>query len=349
MKVSVSIVTYNHEEYIAKALESILMQRTNFDYEIVIGEDCSSDNTREIIVGYQKKYPDKFRLLLNEKNLGMHANGAQVLDACKGEYISMLDGDDYWTSPDKLQKQVDFLDNHPECSACFHDALIVHEDGSREPASYRPSQKEFSGVEDLLLDNFIPTSATMFRKGLFGKAEDWTSPLKMGDWLIHILNALHGKIGYLDETMSVYVVHRGGVWSTKDWRYHATAIIELFEALALHLPSRYTGIINRILRWRYYWVSEQYENTGNVSASKTYAIKSIAKHLSIISNPFRNRIDPGTAASMPDYITSVKSAKLFRCLLRLYVVPVLKPHAPALYSFLRAGCCRTLGIFGIRF
>ena len=106
MKVSIAMVTYNHEKFIAKALDSVLMQRTDFDYEIVIGEDCSSDNTRNIVIEYKRRYPDNIVLFLNEKNLGMYGNCSQVFQACQGEYIAVLEGDDYWTSPDKLQKQV---------------------------------------------------------------------------------------------------------------------------------------------------------------------------------------------------------------------------------------------------
>lgn len=109
MKVSVLMITYNHEKFIAQAIDSILMQQVNFDYEIVIGEDCSTDGTRAIVIQYQKEYPDKIRLLLPEENLGMHKNFVQTFRACQGEYIALLEGDDYWTSPRKLQKQVDFF------------------------------------------------------------------------------------------------------------------------------------------------------------------------------------------------------------------------------------------------
>jgi glycosyltransferase involved in cell wall biosynthesis len=117
IKVSVAMITYNHERYIAKALDNVLSQSTNFDYEVIIGEDFSTDNTRSIIIDYQKRYPDKFQLLLNDKNIGMHKNTAQVLRACRGQYVALLEGDDYWTSTHKLQLQVDFLDRHPECVA----------------------------------------------------------------------------------------------------------------------------------------------------------------------------------------------------------------------------------------
>ncbi|MEM6399437.1 MAG: glycosyltransferase family 2 protein, partial [Cyanobacteria bacterium P01_D01_bin.116] len=113
--VSVSLVTFNHEKFIAQAIESVLLQEVDFSYEIIIGEDFSSDKTREIVIEYQKQYPDIIRLILPEENLGYYGQKifVQTLQACRGKYIALLDGDDYWTTPNKLQQQVDFLDNHP--------------------------------------------------------------------------------------------------------------------------------------------------------------------------------------------------------------------------------------------
>jgi glycosyltransferase involved in cell wall biosynthesis len=350
MKVSIAIFTYNHEEFIAKALDEVLRQRTDFDYEIVIGEDCSTDNTRSILLEYQRKYPGKIVLLLNETNLGANRNIDQALKRCKGEYLALLDGDDYWTSRDKLQKQVEFLDKHPDCSVCFHDALIVYKDRSKEPAHYRPGQKEFSTVEDLLLDNFIPTSSVMFRRSLFSGIPEWIGRLKMGDWPSHILNAQSGTIGYIDETMGVYLVHHGGVWSTKDCQEHTHATIELFEALEKHLDSKYTRIIRTILRWRCFAASELFESSGDVATARTYAVKSIAKHFLLLCEPlgFESRIDEHSDNILPDYMKSLNGPKIFKSLLRLYVVPVVKPYVPTLYKVLRGCCCRALAILGAR-
>jgi glycosyltransferase involved in cell wall biosynthesis len=117
-KVSVCMMTYNHERFIAQAIESVLEQKTSFDLELVIGEDCSTDGTRKIVAEYARKYPEKIKAMFRETNLGMTANGIQTLRECRGRYIALLEGDDYWTDPLKLQKQVDFLDVHPTCTAC---------------------------------------------------------------------------------------------------------------------------------------------------------------------------------------------------------------------------------------
>lgn len=284
MRVSVTMVTYNHEEFIAKALDSILMQRTNFDYEIVIGEDCSTDNTRNIIIDYGNRYPEIIRLLLNETNLGMHENGARTLQACTGEYIAMLEGDDYWTSPEKLQKQVDFLDGHPECAICFHNVIEVYKDGDRDSHSFFGNdRKEFYTIEDLLKENFIPTPATMFRSGLVPSIPDWFSLLPMGDWPLHILNALHGKIGYINEVMAVHLNHRGGAWAAmRQNRLEAQkASMLLYDILYIHLENKYRPEIARLLHKLCIEIAKGYEDSDQLSQAKKYVNMSFSKHLVI--------------------------------------------------------------------
>lgn len=113
-KVSIFCMVYNHEPFIRECLEGFLMQKCNFNYEIVLGEDCSTDNSREIILEYANKFPGKFKLLLHDKNIGALQNQRIVFENCTGKYIAMCEGDDYWTDPLKLQKQVDFLEKNEE-------------------------------------------------------------------------------------------------------------------------------------------------------------------------------------------------------------------------------------------
>ena len=120
MKVSVCMITYNHEAFLAEALESILAQRTTFEIEVIVGEDCSTDNTRAVLLHYQRLHPHLIKPILQPHNVGYHRNFADVLRRASGEYIALLEGDDYWTSPEKLQRQSDLLDAHPEFSMCFH-------------------------------------------------------------------------------------------------------------------------------------------------------------------------------------------------------------------------------------
>src|SRR5579864_5044611 len=107
MKLSVMMITYNHERFIAQALDSILAQQVNFDYEIVVGEDCSADGTRAILMDFHRRYPSRIVPFLRDRNMGAMPNFESTLRACRGQYLALLEGDDYWTSPDKLQRQVD--------------------------------------------------------------------------------------------------------------------------------------------------------------------------------------------------------------------------------------------------
>ncbi|MCX5807669.1 MAG: glycosyltransferase [Proteobacteria bacterium] len=116
------MITYNHEPYIAKAIEGVLMQKTGFPFELIIGEDCSTDRTREIVLEYQKKHPNIIRVLTSESNVGMHKNLRHVYDACRGKYIAYCEGDDYWHNPLKLKKQVECLESHPDVGLVHSDA-----------------------------------------------------------------------------------------------------------------------------------------------------------------------------------------------------------------------------------
>lgn len=217
MIVSVWMVTYNHEDSIAQAVESVMMQETNFNYKLFIGEDCSKDSTREICINLQEKYPDKIELILQKNNIGPSKNAQQVYKACfesGAEYIAMLEGDDYWTDPHKLQKQVDFLRNNKECIFSFHKSFRVF--GTDEP-DYKNIYPK--GIKQKILDEkeffkipTIPTASVLF-----------SNQIKFpeiyhihGDFLLYCTLLSSGKAGFIDEPMSVYKLHGAGVSSTYD-------------------------------------------------------------------------------------------------------------------------------------
>ena len=163
-KVSVLLITYNHEKLIGQALDSILMQKTTFPTEVVIGEDCSTDSTRDIVRAYSERYPETIRAILPEVNQGPFQNVIRTLNECRGEYIAAIEGDDYWTDPGKLQLQVDFLDAHPECSSSFHKVLKVFDDGSQPSVEFPEFPKGVATIEDLLsgeFGNLIPSCSAM--------------------------------------------------------------------------------------------------------------------------------------------------------------------------------------------
>jgi glycosyltransferase involved in cell wall biosynthesis len=287
-KVSVAMITYNHEKFIAQAVESVLMQETPFAYEIVIGEDCSIDRTRDIVIDFQRRYPGKIRLLLADQNLGAQSNFAQTLQACQGQYVALLEGDDYWTSSQKLRKQVAFLDSHPECAICFHNATTFYDDGKHKPHSYcLAGQKEFSTLDDLLLRNFIPTCAVMFRNRLFQGFPDWFCTLQIGDWPLHVLNAQHGQIGYINEVMAAYRKHPGGVWAgqTLPWRWQQN--IAFYEAVGAHLGVRYRRIVKSRISLCLFQLSVAYHKEGELAKARKCALRSLVE---CPTNPYVSRM-----------------------------------------------------------
>ena len=138
-RISVSVITYNHAAYIAQALDSALAQRTTFDYEIVIADDCSNDGTREIVARYGRRYPDRIRVLLPDRHRGFVRNALRLSHAWRGEYVAMLDGDDYWIDTRKLQLQADLLEAHPDAFVCGARAYIW-KDGEPQPSGVSPDQ-----------------------------------------------------------------------------------------------------------------------------------------------------------------------------------------------------------------
>lgn len=259
LKVSVCMITYDHEKYIAQAIESVLMQKTNFSLDLVIGEDNSIDNTRKIVKKYQKKYPNKIKLILNKKSLGMVPNFIQTLKACKGEYVALLEGDDYWTSPNKLQKQVDFLENNTGFVICFHNARTLNQEtGDRSRLFFYGRQKKVWRLDDLLRINFIPTLTCVFKNNLFNKFPEWYYHAFPGDWPLHIINAQYGKIGYIDEAMATYRNHGKGATTGSNPIDNYKRYIKTFENIKSYISPKYKPIVSETISKFYFELSRLY-------------------------------------------------------------------------------------------
>lgn len=208
--VSIVTVTYNHEPFIVQTLEGFLMQKTNFNFEIVIGEDCSSDRTRQICFEYQKKYPDKIKLIVSDFNVGPHKNFMRTLQSAHGKYIALCEGDDYWVDLNKLQKQVDFLENNQEYSICFHTVSVL-KNGKIE-RDYMREVLETTGLKELSHGNYIHTLSVVYRNNLFDKFPEEYNLSPIGDYFLHVLNAGYGKIKKFPEIMGVYRIHDSNAW-----------------------------------------------------------------------------------------------------------------------------------------
>ena len=199
------MLTYNQEEYIAQAIEGVLMQKASFSYQLVIGEDCSSDRTREICQEYAAAHPEKIKLLLNEENTGLGENYVKTYAKCTGKYTAICDGDDYWTDPLKLQKQVDFLESNPDYDIIFTNNENLYPSGKQNNRDLRKIPKTGSFME-LIFGNYIASVTVLFRKKkLSASLEDLIKDLPYGDWPTYLwITKDGGKIHFLEEITAVY-------------------------------------------------------------------------------------------------------------------------------------------------
>jgi len=286
-RLSVCLITYNHRPFIQQAIDSVLEQQTDFPLEIVIGDDGSDDGTTEIVQQYQSRHPDKIRLLLSRKNLGRHTgngrlNFIRTLRACRGEFIALLEGDDYWTAPHKLQRQVDALTAHPEWSICFHSTRYFWEDGSKEPFEF-PLQfsREVSTLDDLLSGNFIQTCSAVLRNSHIGELPDWFVHCGAGDWPLFALTAQHGDIGYLREVMAAYRVHSGGYWSSKPEILGEALTMQTYLYLHRHLAVEHTDEIEQRMIDRF---TEKFKHLQDHLSDRERSIDLLRHHIVKIQN-----------------------------------------------------------------
>jgi len=283
LKVSVIVHTYNHENYIRQTLESILNQQVNFEFEVIVGDDASPDSTPKIIQEYQAKFPTIIKPLLHPKNLGGYGKGNTLatLSVCQGKYIAAMDGDDYWTNPLKLQKQVDFLDKNPDFVACFHNALIHFEDGSHPDMCVNDDhQRAVTTIEDLVGEDeiwYMATSAVMFRNGVIKSYPQWFHDSKSGDIPRYILLGKNGKFFYINEIMSVYRKNGGGM-SFTDGKKDANFLfnrIGMYRGIDKELDFRFHQKINKNIARYYLMLANSIQFGNNFFKSRYFALKSL--------------------------------------------------------------------------
>ena len=253
--VSICVITYNHEQFLARALDSILSQEMDFQYEIIIGEDCSQDATRAICEQYKQNYSDVIQLILHEKNVGLIRNYVSIMTAAKGKYIAICSGDDYWCDSMKLKKQVAFLEQNIDYSMCFTNA---YEESNFSWEGYQ--KKQFSNVEDreykgdqIILDWIIPASSVMIRNGLLDfsfllkrtfYAEDLVQYLKLNEY---------GKLRGMSDITTTYTRHENAITSNIISREKTLKkyVVNLLS-IDVELNYKYRQIIKKDLSIVYY-------------------------------------------------------------------------------------------------
>ncbi len=220
--VSICIQTYNQKDYIQECLDGILMQKTNFSYEIILGEDESNDGTREICIEYAAKFPDIIKLHLRSRKDVIYINDrptgrfnfVENLKIAKGKYIALCEGDDYWTDLLKLQKQVDFLEANLDYSICFHKVSVFNQKLLKlENDTITRSVDTTTTVLDLAQGNYIHTPSVVLRNDF--DIPNWFYKSPIGDWSLYMVSLKNRKIKKLSDNMAVYRVHDSSLWSVK--------------------------------------------------------------------------------------------------------------------------------------
>lgn len=218
-RLSVICPAYNQASYIRRALDGFVRQRTSFSFEVIVHDDASTDGTAEIIREYAAQHPDLFRPVMEEENQysrGVPFLQQKVFPLVRGEYVALCEGDDYWTDERKLQRQVEWLDAHPESGLCFHPVTVHYEDGSRPDETFPPrtwgNDNTHFTFRELLRRNFVQTNSAVYRWRLNKAGSELPEGIMPVDWYMHLLHADGGEIGFLPETMSVYRRNSGGIW-----------------------------------------------------------------------------------------------------------------------------------------
>lgn len=230
--VDIPMCAYNHEKFISQAIEGVINQKTSFKYRLFIGEDCSTDNTKEIILRYQSEYPDKIFPFFREKNLGAHENSELLFKACTSKYIALCDGDDFWVDPNKLQKQIDILEENINYAGCSSNVFEKNGD-ELKPVFGKKNEISF---DDFMKGNSIHTCSVVYRNII--KIPEWYSQCKMGDWILWLLLTKVGPIYNVDELMSVYRMHNDGVWISRGKENNLKDIINTYTVLINNFPEK---------------------------------------------------------------------------------------------------------------
>ena len=256
--VSVGCVAYNHEAFIAQALEGFLMQKTTFPVEIIVYDDASTDKTADIIKDYANRYPDIIKPVLQNRN--QYSEGRKpfvdyVFPECRGRYIALCEGDDYWTDPYKLQKQAEFMEAHPDCVMSCHPVQITYSDNRMRywKDLYGENERDFYNIEEILAsDSFpeIPTPGLMLRRSALGGLPEWFWDVRRGDTALHLLVAGQGKLGFLRECMAVHRKHGHGVSRLFeiDADYMQYDILRVYMYVDQYYDYKYHHLLRRHIR-----------------------------------------------------------------------------------------------------
>ncbi len=242
-QVTVLLICYNQEKYIAQAMESILMQQFDGDLNLLIADDASTDRTLEIIRSYESKSPFPFLFLPEEKNLGIFHNYRRAFAACQGDYIAVMEGDDYWMEPDRIQRHVNFLENHQDCVMSINRLNNLYQEEGRFVAQKWPYKKDYQYISArmLAMGNLLGNlSACVFRNSAIQKLKPEIFDINTADWMLGLALGQWGYIAKLKDLSSVYRISQSGLWSRKTKKQRLHDLNETITRYDKCLEYRYT-------------------------------------------------------------------------------------------------------------
>lgn len=210
--VSIRCIAYNQEPYIRQCLDGFVMQKTNFCFEAIVHDDASTDGTAAIIKEYAEKYPGIIKPIIETENQFSKHDGSlrEIMNnACRGKYVAMCEGDDYWIDPYKLQKQVDFMEQHPDHVACFHNARVQYKD--HVSLFNGLEEKHNTSTIDIIKRPWFVATPTLLYRNISLEMPEWSKEVVNGDYLIELLLAKEGKFYYMDDVMAVYRQDGSGI------------------------------------------------------------------------------------------------------------------------------------------
>lgn len=252
--VSVCMTAYNHAPYIARAIEGVLRQRTSFGVELILGEDCSTDNTLSICREYAERYPDRVRLITSGENVGMRENYRRTALAARGRYVAYCDGDDFWIDEEKLQRQVEALEADPSVGLCYtrSERRVEHSDKRWE----YPRGKMLTHFEGLLFSNTVENCTAVARRDLIEQYYNEVQPEKHPEWLtddapMWIWFSAQSKVVALERVTAVHSLLQESVSQSADYRKRIAFCDSLVD-ISLYFDERYGGgkFCRKLLRKR---------------------------------------------------------------------------------------------------
>jgi glycosyltransferase involved in cell wall biosynthesis len=279
MRLSVCVITYNHQEFIEKAIISVLEQDVNFEYEIVVGEDCSTDSTASVIKRLENDYPNRLSVTYRDSNIGGRANLYDTIRACRGEYIAFLEGDDYWTSRNKLQLQVEFLDENQRYSGVFHRTRSINETNpSSEYIFPLVDPPELVGLDFLILnDNQVTTSSLIARRVCLSDIRVWLADVKPGDWPLCMMLANQGPLGFIPLEMSHHRQHPAGNWTRLSPHHRLALVVRMLQHVKGLVPGKEKELIEDRISWfARIWIDDVIANSSTSIETATHALNEIA-------------------------------------------------------------------------